>query len=62
MNSSMNLSRQLNRETSSIEKAVNNSRDERMAAVARQAAALDLYDEEMRQLADLEEIDRELGQ
>jgi hypothetical protein len=61
MNSSLSLTRQIERETASIEKAVNNSRDERMAAVARQAAALELYEEEMRQLEDLEAIDRELG-
>ena len=58
----MTLSRQIDRETAGIEKAVNKSRDERMAAVARQTAALDNYNEEMRQLADLEDIDRELGQ
>lgn len=53
--------RRLDRETAGLDRTVESFRDERMAAINRQLIAIDQYEEELKDIAALEDIDDELG-
>lgn len=52
----------LDRESGEIDRVLKSFKSERQNALRRQLSALDKYDEEMKEIGDLDDIDRELYQ
>ena len=60
--SSMNAAKQhLERESGEIDRALKLFKNDRKTAISRQMSALEKYDEEMKEIGDLDDIDRELN-